>query len=61
MDNALVQPMNEQFKKPLPDTDLYYFDAREAIENIEAGAYDKLPFCSKVLCENLVRRCPQKT
>ena len=28
------------------------------IENIEAGAYDKLPFCSKVLCENLVRRCP---
>ena len=58
MDNALVQPMNEQFKKPLPDTDLYYFDAREAIENIEAGAYDKLPFCSKVLCENLVRRCP---
>ena len=58
MDNALVQPMNEQFKKQLPDTDLYYFDTREAVENIEAGAYDKLPFCSKVLCENLVRRCP---
>ncbi|WP_227689980.1 Fe/S-dependent 2-methylisocitrate dehydratase AcnD [Psychrobacter cibarius] len=58
MDNALVQPMNDQFKKPLPDTDLYYFDTREAVENIEAGAYDKLPFCSKVLCENLVRRCP---
>ncbi|WP_201527255.1 Fe/S-dependent 2-methylisocitrate dehydratase AcnD [Psychrobacter frigidicola] len=50
--------MNEQFKKPLPDTDLYYFDTREAVENIEAGAYDKLPFSSKVLCENLVRRCP---
>ncbi|MFK3990000.1 Fe/S-dependent 2-methylisocitrate dehydratase AcnD [Psychrobacter sp. NPDC064578] len=50
--------MNDQFKKPLPDTDLYYFDTRAAIEDIEAGAYDKLPFCSKVLCENLVRRCP---
>ncbi|MGP5134696.1 Fe/S-dependent 2-methylisocitrate dehydratase AcnD [Psychrobacter cibarius] len=50
--------MNELFKKPLPDTDLYYFDTREAVESIEAGAYDKLPFCSKVLCENLVRRCP---
>ncbi|MGP5212458.1 Fe/S-dependent 2-methylisocitrate dehydratase AcnD [Psychrobacter sp.] len=50
--------MNEQFKKQLPDTDLYYFDTREAVESIEAGAYDKLPFCSKVLCENLVRRCP---
>ena len=58
MDNALIQPMNEQFKKPLPDTELYYFDTREAVENIEVGAYDKLPFCSKVLCENLVRRCP---
>ncbi|WP_201595684.1 Fe/S-dependent 2-methylisocitrate dehydratase AcnD [Psychrobacter vallis] len=50
--------MNDEFKKPLPDTDLYYFDTREAVERIEAGAYDKLPFCSKVLCENLVRRCP---
>ena len=58
MDNPLIQPMNDQFKKPLPETDLYYFDTREAVENIEAGAYDKLPFCSKVLCENLVRRCP---
>ncbi|WP_201617912.1 Fe/S-dependent 2-methylisocitrate dehydratase AcnD [Psychrobacter urativorans] len=50
--------MNEQFKKSLPDTELYYFDTREAVENIEAGAYDQLPFSSKVLCENLVRRCP---
>ncbi len=58
MDNALVQPMNDHFKKPLPDTELHYFDTREAVENIQAGAYDKLPFCSKVLCENLVRRCP---
>ncbi|MCD1279605.1 Fe/S-dependent 2-methylisocitrate dehydratase AcnD [Psychrobacter sp. CCUG 69069] len=58
MDNALVQPMNDSFKKPLPGTDLYYFDTRAAVESIEAGAYDKLPFCSKVLCENLVRRCP---
>ncbi len=56
--NNLIQPMNEQFKKSLPDTELYYFDTREAVENIEAGAYDQLPFSSKVLCENLVRRCP---
>ncbi len=58
MDNPLVQPMNDKFKKQLPDTDLYYFDTREAIESIQAGAYDKLPYSSKVLCENLVRRCP---
>ena len=35
MDNALVQPMNEQFKKPLPGTDLYYFDTREAIKALK--------------------------
>ena len=45
--DTLIQTMNEPFKKPLPDTDLYYFDTREAIENIEAGAYDKLPFAQK--------------
>lgn len=57
-DQILIQPMNEQFKTPLPDTELYYFDARAAVDRIEAGAYDKLSFCSKVFCENLVRRCP---
>ena len=54
---TLVQPMNEKYKKQLPDTDLYYFDTRAAVDEIEAGAYDKLPFCSKVFAENLVRRC----
>ncbi len=52
------QPMNSQYKKPLADTGLYYFDTRQAVDDIQAGAYDKLPYCSKVLCENLVRRCP---
>jgi aconitate hydratase len=49
--------MNEKYKKQLPGTDLYYFDTRAAVDEIEAGAYDKLPFCSKVFAENLVRRC----
>ena len=52
------QTMNEQYKKPLPNTDLHYFDVEQAVNNIEPGAYAKLPFSSKVLCENLVRRCP---
>ncbi|GAA0314907.1 Fe/S-dependent 2-methylisocitrate dehydratase AcnD [Psychrobacter aestuarii] len=58
MDKTPVQPMNHQYKTQLPDTDLYYFDTRAAVDAIEAGAYAKLPFCSKVFCENLVRRCP---
>ncbi|PVV13325.1 MAG: Fe/S-dependent 2-methylisocitrate dehydratase AcnD [gamma proteobacterium symbiont of Ctena orbiculata] len=49
--------MNTQFRKRLPDTDLDYFDTREAVEAIQPGAYEKLPYTSRVLAEQLVRRC----
>ena len=49
--------MNSADRKPLPGTSLSYFDARAAVERIAAGAYDKLPYTSRVLAENLVRRC----
>ncbi|UZD56426.1 Fe/S-dependent 2-methylisocitrate dehydratase AcnD [Caldimonas aquatica] len=49
--------MNTAHRKPLPGTPLDYFDAREAVEAIQPGAYDKLPYTSRVLAENLVRRC----
>ncbi|WP_339806461.1 Fe/S-dependent 2-methylisocitrate dehydratase AcnD, partial [uncultured Marinobacter sp.] len=49
--------MNTQYRKKLPGTDLDYFDTREAIEDIQPGAYDKLPYTSRVLAEQLVRRC----
>jgi iron-sulfur-dependent 2-methylisocitrate dehydratase len=49
--------MNKQFRKPLPDTELDYFDTCEAVEAIEPGAYKKLPYTSRVLAEQLVRRC----
>ncbi|MDX2320377.1 MAG: Fe/S-dependent 2-methylisocitrate dehydratase AcnD [Moritella sp.] len=50
--------MNENYRKPLPGTTLDYFDTREAVNAIKAGAYEKLPYTSRVLAENLVRRCP---
>ncbi|WP_112188708.1 Fe/S-dependent 2-methylisocitrate dehydratase AcnD [Ralstonia sp. GX3-BWBA] len=53
--------MNTAHRKPLPGTTLDYFDAREAVEAIQAGAYDKLPYTSRVLAENLVRRCDPAT
>jgi 2-methylcitrate dehydratase (2-methyl-trans-aconitate forming) len=53
--------MNVTHRKPLPGTDLDYFDIRAAINEIKAGAYDKLPYTSRVLAENLVRRCPPET
>ncbi|GFM49182.1 Fe/S-dependent 2-methylisocitrate dehydratase AcnD [Pseudomonas cichorii] len=49
--------MNTEYRKSLPGTSLDYFDAREAIEAISPGAYDLLPYTSRVLAENLVRRC----
>ncbi|WP_374357495.1 Fe/S-dependent 2-methylisocitrate dehydratase AcnD [Pseudoduganella danionis] len=53
--------MNTQFRKSLPGTKLDYFDARAAVDAIAPGAYDKLPYTSRVLAENLVRRCDPAT
>ncbi|GLT15907.1 Fe/S-dependent 2-methylisocitrate dehydratase AcnD [Vibrio algivorus] len=49
--------MNNQYRKVLSDTGLEYFDARAAVEDIQVGAYQGLPYTSRVLAENLVRRC----
>ncbi|MCP5437952.1 MAG: Fe/S-dependent 2-methylisocitrate dehydratase AcnD [Chromatiaceae bacterium] len=49
--------MNTEYRKNLPGTQLDYFDARAAIDAIAPGAYDGLPYTSRVLAENLVRRC----
>jgi len=53
--------MNTTHRKPLPGTALDYFDTRAAIDAIAPGAYDKLPYTSRVLAENLVRRCDPAT
>ncbi len=53
--------MNTANRKPLPGTRLDYFDAKAAVDAIEPGAYDKLPYTSRVLAENLVRRCDPAT
>ncbi|WP_136680844.1 Fe/S-dependent 2-methylisocitrate dehydratase AcnD [Neptunomonas sp. XY-337] len=49
--------MNTNYRKPLPGTQLDYYDTRQAIEDIQPGSYDKLPYTSRVLAEQLVRRC----
>ncbi|WP_444924975.1 Fe/S-dependent 2-methylisocitrate dehydratase AcnD [Microbulbifer sp. DLAB2-AF] len=53
--------MNTDYRKSLPGTDLDYFDTRAAVDAIQPGAYAKLPYTSRILAENLVRRCePEK-
>ncbi len=49
--------MNSQYRKPLHGTNLHYFDAQAAVEEIRPGAWDTLPYTSRVLAENLARRC----
>jgi 2-methylcitrate dehydratase (2-methyl-trans-aconitate forming) len=43
-------------KRQLPGTALAYFDARTAVNAISPGAYEKLPYTSRVHAENLVRK-----
>ncbi|MEF1168639.1 Fe/S-dependent 2-methylisocitrate dehydratase AcnD [Vibrio campbellii] len=54
---SITTNINTQYRKPLPGTQLDYFDTREAINDISPGAYEKLPYTSRVLAEQLVRRC----
>ncbi len=49
--------MNTRYRKSLPGTSLEFFDTREAVDAIQPGAYDALPYTLRVLAENLVRRC----
>lgn len=49
--------MNSSYRKPLPGTQLDFFDVREAVNTVSSGAYDKLPYTSRVLAEQIVRRC----
>jgi len=48
--------MNTAFRKNLPGTQLDYFDAREAVDAIQPGAWAKLPYTARVHAENLVRK-----
>ncbi|QEL55002.1 Fe/S-dependent 2-methylisocitrate dehydratase AcnD [Chromobacterium paludis] len=49
--------MNTAYRTALPGTGLDYFDARAAVEAIQPGAWDKLPYTGRIHAENLVRRC----
>ncbi len=47
------------YRKPLPNTTIDFYDTRAAINAISAGAYDTLPYTSRVLAENLVRKADE--
>lgn len=45
------------FRRPLPRQPYHYYDARAAIETLHPGSYAGLPYTSRILAEQLVRRC----
>jgi len=54
--------MNYDYRKPLPGykvngVNIDFFDTRAAVEAITPGSYAKLPYTSRVLAEQLVRKC----
>jgi len=49
---------NTQYRKPLADSNVDYFDTQQAVDEVKPGAYQKLPYTSRVFAENLVRCCP---
>jgi aconitate hydratase len=58
--------MNYEHRKPLPGyklggVNIDYFDTRSAVNAISTGSYAKLPYTSRVLAEQLVRRCSPET
>ncbi|RKZ61224.1 MAG: Fe/S-dependent 2-methylisocitrate dehydratase AcnD, partial [Gammaproteobacteria bacterium] len=49
--------MNSKYRQSLSGSELDYFDTRAAVDEIKPDAYDQLPYTSRVLAEQLVRRC----
>ncbi|RMC95721.1 Fe/S-dependent 2-methylisocitrate dehydratase AcnD [Aquitalea palustris] len=49
--------MNKNYRTHLPGSQLDYYDTRAAVDAIAPGAYATLPYTSRVLAEQLVRRC----
>ena len=53
--------MNQLYRKPLGQTGLDYFDARAAVDEIQPGAWDRLPYTARIHAENIVRRADPQT
>ncbi len=51
--------MTTQFRKTLAQHNVDYYDTRAAVNAVSAGAYDALPYTSRVLAEQLVRKADE--
>jgi len=51
---------NEKYLKQIDDLDVKYYDVKSAVEDIKPGSFSKLNYTSRVLAENLLRKCPSE-
>jgi len=51
---------NENYLKKLEGFDTSFYDVKAAVEEITPGSFDKLNYTSRVLAENLLRKCPSE-
>lgn len=49
---------NSQYLKKLEGFDTSFYDVKAAVEDITPGSFEKLNYTSRVLAENLIRKCP---
>jgi len=51
---------SQKYLKELEGFDTKFYDVKAAVEEIQLGAYEKMNYTSRVLCENLLRKCPSE-
>jgi len=49
---------NTKYLKKLEGFDTSFYDVKAAVEDITPGSFEKLNYISRVLAENLLRKCP---
>lgn len=48
--------MNQQYRIPLGQTGLEYFNAQAAVDDLQPGAWNRLPYTARIHAENILRR-----
>ena len=51
---------NTKYLKKLEGFNTSFYDVKAAVEDITPGSFDKLNYTSRVLAENLLRKCPSE-
>jgi aconitate hydratase len=55
-----INMTNDKYLKKLEGFDTSFYDVKAAVEDITPGSFEKLNYTSRVLAENLLRKCPSE-